>query len=512
MRHKRITGYGVGMLALLGQTIQGNDVYSHTFFSVRSVFQTAFPEKETMFRVDRADKKYDGIGGAFEIVGLYSESTKSNDLAKFFLPFGKTCLNVMEFNPQVNSQAQDLNNAKDIEARHFNIQTVQGTFQSRISICPKQKVGGIGIAYRQTLWRDCETEDMKLWLDVSFPVVKVTNQVILEEKVLNTGGGAIPGVIGLDGAPRVGTMRDAFKQTQMKYGRIDGKACSRWGVADVEVKFGWGTLWGDCCHLDGYVGFVAPTGTKIDQNVAARVFAPVVGDNHHWGIIFGNYSYFDVWCHNEHAIRLAYNMNGRILFKNHQWRSFDLKQKDWGRYMEIYSSLAQAQAAANTENSSSGSFGINSFTQCLEVNPRYTVDTNAAFMYTHCHWSAEIGYNFYVRHAEEVKLCKFNPQVALKAINGNGFLQLARDIRHNYEADNYTVDQFGNAQVKLSDIDLNSVSHPAVLANIIYASLGYDWNWCDFPFFVGVGGSYEFSEVNTTLNRWMVWGKIGMSF
>ena len=62
------------------------------------------------------------------------------------------------------------------------------------------------------------------------------------------------------------------------------------------------------------------------------------------------------------------------------------------------------------------------------------------------------------------------------------------------------------------NLDLCSGANPAAMTNMIYGTIGWNFDWCA-PMFVGVGGSYEFTPVkNTALNRWTVWGKWGVSF
>lgn len=525
----------LGLMVPVARATSGGDAYSRTFFSAPTHFQRGKPERETLFAAhDRLDKKDNGWGGMFEVVGYYSQSTNSSELAKFFFPFGKCQLNVAEFKQPVTDSAtgspinpnldSDWNNlTKDLEARHFNIQTSSGTttFQSTIKICPKQKVGGIGLAYRQTLWRDCNDEGPRLWLDIAMPIENVKNEIAILETVTSDGGGAV-NQLGLDNSPRVSNMTQAFAQSNWNYGKIDGKCRDQWGVSDVEVALGWRTMWEGCCQLDGYLGFIAPTGTKIDKKVAEFVFRPVVGNGHHWALIFGSYNNFDVWSHNNHKIDMAYSMHGQILFKNNQWRSFDLKDKDWSRYAEVYASLADAQAAfaANAADpdsifgANSGTSGINVFTRCLEINPRYIVDTNSALIYTYRdNFKVELGYNFYVRHAEEAKLCNWDEEIALKGILGNGDVSIARTINKHFRFDDLSESTSYNEAIITKDkLDLNSATHPGVLSNIVYANFAYDGSVCDVPWFVGAGGSYEFSKINTTLSRWTVWGKLGLSF
>lgn len=506
--------------------VDANDAYSRSTFSpTDEFFQRGHPIRETLFDVERADKKYDGIGGAIEVAGYFSQSTNPNELAKYFSPFGKVCLNVAEFKagvtdgggaPTTNQDSDYDDPTKNLEARHFNISTLSGTttFRSVIKLKPCQQTAGIGIAYRQTLWRNCEDETPRLWLDVALPIEYVRNQMKLQEAIISDGGGS-DGLVGLDGTVHVANMTQAFQQSTWLYGKIDGKCRYKWGLADVEVALGWGTYWGDCSYLNGYLGFLAPTGTKVNQKNAAYVFSPVVGNNHHWALIFGSYYGFDVWHHNEHEIDMAASAHGRVLFKNKQWRSLDLKDKDWSRYAEVYTFAQATQAAAATapSNQDIGSSGINFFTQCLEINPRWTADFNTAVLYKHCNWNVELGYNFFVRHAEGAKLCKWTPQIAQKDVIGAGNVNIARTINKHFRFDALSVAGFNEAQIQKSDLNLDSATHPAVLTNLVYASLGYNWScWCDTPMFASLGGSYEFSTINTTIDRWTVWGKLGVSF
>jgi hypothetical protein len=80
------------------------------------------------------------------------------------------------------------------------------------------KNAGVGIFYRQTLWRDCETENPMLWLDIALPIEYVSTRVQLSEKITSTGGGS-DGLTGLDGTTHVGSMTAAFKQAGWKFGR-----------------------------------------------------------------------------------------------------------------------------------------------------------------------------------------------------------------------------------------------------------------------------------------------------
>ncbi len=63
-----------------------------------------------------------------------------------------------------------------------------------------------------------------------------------------------------------------------------------------------------------------------------------------------------------------------------------------------------------------------------------------------------------------------------------------------------------------SQINFDSAAHPAIFSTTIYGALGYNCQAGDWPTFVLVGSSYDFSSINTSLHRWLVWIKGGIGF
>lgn len=501
----------LSLLSILNVSVYANTgkghVIAHTFFSVRPQYQSASPEKESFFRHDVMDIENCRIGGALEIVPFGGSSFQGGSLAEFFLPFGRSCLNVKEFNPNSGTN-QDGDPLKDVEARNFNIETVNHDFVSRICFCPKQTVFGLGITYKQALTRKCDGT-VGLWFEASMPIERIQNTMGLTEKIINDGGGAID-EIGLDDSPRVGNMVQAFKQHNWKYGKII-KGCNlvKWGVADLELKIGYNTI--DCgtCHLNSYAGILVPTGNKPKAHF---VFEPIVGNNHHFGLMLGNNYGFELLNRGNHKLWLEVDNNSRFLFHNHQTRSFDLMDEQWGRYLETYANKEQALDASNTSNENSGTSGINLFTGCFKVSPRFSFDNNAAMVYHHCNgFIGEAGYNFYARQAEDLCLKNWPAEAQIKNINGLGDTNIARTIKDNFPDSAIGVADY--APILKNDINLDTAGHPAIVVNTIYATMGYDFKVnFDRPGLIAIGGSYEFCSVNTALQRWLVWFKGTVSF
>lgn len=505
-------------LLVVAPVVYADDFAGHSFFTARPQFRLVSAEKEALFRNDRMLLREGGIQGTSQVVVYGGQSTNGCQLNQYFLPSNKTSLYVQEY--KTPSFIQDGQSSKDIEARNFNIVTESAsqTFRSNIAFNPQQKSFGIGFSWIQNIWHDCDGVP-RVWGEISFPVQYINNNMNLRENVLNDGGGVsnVAGVptTGLDGAPHVANMTQAFKQSTWRYGKVDNCAdLSAWGVSDVEVTFGYNALFSETCDFNSYVGFVAPTGTKIDQCNAAYIWRPVIGNNHHWGVLFGAHACFYLREYGSHTLRLEFDAEGQYLFKNNQWRSFDLVQQgQWSRYLEVYENVAAATAAAGSAsplNINAGTSGINVFTTCAQVRPRFTANTNSAFIYNYCGLQLEGGFNFFVRQAEQISKCSWNSDVAIKDVDGTGLTNSARTIKNNFIGSDISL--AGYTPVTLADLDLNSAAHPTMLSHTIYAAGGWSWDDIRIPTFIGFGGSYEFTTVNTALDRWLIFGKLGISF
>ena len=396
----------------LASTIQAGFVTSHTFFSLRPNFQSAMPERVSLFRNDLLDE-CQGFGGAFEAVFYGGVTTEegSEKIARFLLLPGcvTTCINVKEYNTEANeacppsSSSGDGNPTKDVEARHFNIRTVNESFASTVCFKPEQKLFGLGLCYKQTLSNKADGTT-GFWFEGSLPIERVENSVKLCETITNDGGGPIT-ALGLDDTPIVGNMREAFAQKGWRFGRITPEKHKKWGVADVELKIGYNSCACDTYTMNSYVGLIVPTGTRIR---ARYVFEPVVGNNRHFGVSLGSSFAFEIWRHCQYTIMMYVDNDTRYLLSNHQVRSFDLIGKPWGRYMSTYKTSEEAAFAANTFNANSGTSGINVFTQCVRVSPHLSSNVNTGFLLTRASdcasWMLEGGYNFFARQSEVIEL------------------------------------------------------------------------------------------------------------
>jgi hypothetical protein len=493
------------------------DVSGHTFLSIRPQFQSGMPEKESLWRRRATPCPCGfgpecGLGGAFQVVGFGGRSNKSARLGEFFM-FGGSNQLMVNSNQAVFPQVNPL---------HFGVEFAT-SFSSTIQFNPRQSVGGVGFEWRQYLGCVAECAG-NWWFDISFPVVHVSNRVTLTELGTLAVGALSPGA-----APNMTT---AFQGTT-NFASIGGRGNMMFGlipsgtqklkktkVADVEIKIGYDALCSDCCFVNGYVGALVPTGNRPK---GVFIFEPIVGHNRHTGFIFGSYLSYDVWSDCDRSLTWDVSFDSRYLFSGKETRSFDLKYRPWSRYLLVYANAADAAAGVPSP-------GINQFTQEFKVTPRFYTTMNTALCYSSmCGFQAEVGWNFWARQAEKLKLRNpFPSNVSIAALtNTNGFVAPpTTNILSNIGNNNFCGDcvvggiDECTAQLPISaattltaaDIDYASAANPATQSNIIYGTIGYNWDWCNMPMFVGFGGSYEFTSINTAINRWNIWGKFGVSF
>lgn len=510
--------------------VHAKKVTSKTHFSARPQFQSASPEFISGCRYDKDVAKKSSWGGHFQAVLFGGASGKSDDLGTYFMPFGSPYAKVSE----VLLPAADAGST--LHAEHFNILSLraaaagpgrlvdmrrnqspaaQNTFKSTISLHPREWSVGLGLSYQHLFNKK---SNHPLWLSISTPILHVETDVRLREVITNDGGGVaaqIPGV-----QPLFGTMKDALHQDAWLYGKIDNHAHHKTGFGDIEAKLGFIVAQTESIVFDLSLGLIIPTSNKQKNHF---MFEPQLGNGQHVGLLGGG-TFRVILCEDD-AAHWSFSYEAAVaaqyLFENTQKRSFDLINKPWSRYLEMYASNAQATGAAGTgvpaENLISTP-GINILTQDMKVEPGFNVTWNNAFVLNCSSWEFEVGYNLHAREAESVKLKhEWVESAAIKAVNGNGHTNSKRDITAstplNAVGNDTMLAMYHLSLIKATDLDLNSAAHPSVVSHTVYGAAGYRWTTCKWPFGVTYGGSYEFpSDGNKSLSRWTMWLKADISF
>jgi hypothetical protein len=494
-----------------------------TILTIHPLFVSQQPELVSSFRSDRNQTRENGRGGAFQALLFGSRTTNGDELSRYFFFNGQESLTVAEVGPV---SGQPGFGTQDLLAQDFNIFTVNGDFESKITTSPQQSVIGLGLHERHSFWKNHDI-GRGFWLSVSTSIQHVKNDMNFCEFIINDGGGANEAANNVV----VANMTEAFAQPDWCFGKIcANSSMKKTGLADIEFKIGYEWLEHEPAHMESYIGLIIPTGNK---NNGEYVFQPIVGRGKNVGIMFGSSLGIEIWNSTDGDKNIRYELanHTEILFRNTQTRSFDLKYRPWSRYLPVYANIEQAQEAAaltdplHRQNMSTP--GINVFTQEVKVTPGLTHNVNTAFVFTCRRFQAEAGYNFLAKRAEKVELdCPWQPVVALKhflgagqtnpirTINGNAYYeQRVENMDNDLELIPVPLAKYETAEIQATDLDLNSASTPAILVNSLYGTLGFHLYEREYPLFGNVGGSFTFSKNNNAVpHRWVIWAKMGVSF
>ena len=484
-----------------------------SFFSVRTPFQLNSPEFLAGWWYDRLDAKgKECRNGSLQLVALGGRSTDSYNLARYFTFNNSSTLHVAEANVLTPNTIPDV----DISANQLGIYTKNGNFESFVSFKPRYSFGGLGISYRQEFAQ--RSDGRAFWFLASAPVLYVKTGMHIKENVINDGGGVATQVF--PDAVIMPNATEAFAQPLYQYGKILDTNKARTALGDVTLLIGYKTVAHDDYDMNGYIGALVPTGNKVKGR---EVFEAMVGDNHHAGLILGSSSHVTLWeCDNGARLDFEFNANGQYLFKGKEVRSLDLKNKPWSRYMQMYANVTDAQAEFAIDNPYVYTPGINVLTKELNVFPGFSSTSNTAVTFTTACGTKqlELGYNFYARQSEYVELaCPWLVGPALKGSYPGGSTDSVQQIGNNYNAVNavntnppFSIPAYNGTEIQVTDLDMLSATHPAIISNTLYVNASYRCDQHEYPRFVSLGGSYEFEEDNTTLNRWTIWFKGGISF
>lgn len=178
-------------------------------------------------------------------------------------------------------------------------------------------------------------------------------------------------------------------------------------LANIDIILGYDFLLCEDYHFGAFFRASAPTGTKPD---AREVFQNIIGNGHHWEVGGGIDAHYDVWDCDDQTLGIYLNGVISHLFKDTQWRSFDIRTPRNGRGISClsrYTLLKEFDAA----NKFTGNLvpAINFTTR--KVRSSFSVEGDAALrlLYKSCGWALGVGYNVYGRSNEKLAdVCRNN--------------------------------------------------------------------------------------------------------
>ena len=193
----------------------------------------------------------------------------------------------------------------------------------------------------------------------------------------------------------------------------------------------------------------------------------------------------------------------QYLFESSNLRTFDLTNNgDFSRYLSV------------TTNGGLGFCRLANITTLgVNITPRSSLNLFADFVYTYKNVNFMIGYNFWWRDNEKLKLKdSFDESYAISGLNTNIGFEPENYYPDAKISDNQIDRPFTTfTAIKQSDLNLDSAKVEKVITNKFYFNIGFDGKIKNDRCWIDGGFDYEIADRNRTLSGWSVYLICGVS-
>jgi hypothetical protein len=415
---------------------------------------------------------------AAQFNAVYQHSIKDWCPAKkYFLLNCKPVVTVIGDNAPLAGYPKKIVN-RDIRAEWLNL---DDTFEGKLTISPEQRQAGGIIELNTDLYPLIDWDFFKSWwVGISIPIFNVRNK-------LNTTGSS-PEVLA------------ALKRNDLEFARLIECEDSKTGIGEIAFKLGGTFLNHDGFLLSYFTGLGIP-GERSPQ--PTRLFPATLGNHGHATLFAGIAFRLPLLEYSEACnLRFFFDIENRYYIDNHQCRTFDLKNKQWSRYMPVrLEGIEQTIPAANV------------LTQRVEVKPHSFTDLSTGLEFSSYGWYFAGGYNLWTHATEQLKFSDLKCDKIQRSFTRYGLA----GITNTTSASESTIAvQAANdtdfVTINETDIDLNSGAGRGATVNRIHGVFSYYDECAEGGMFGTLGAFYEFPSGNTALKNWGVWAKIGTEF
>ena len=395
----------------------------------------------------------------------------------------------------VTGDAYPLAPVRDVRAEWLGINN--DSFYGTLTLNPHQKQFGFELEAYFPFEGVCKATTMldNWWLAVRMPVVYVENDIRLrQDRVQNIGTGAAFDII------------SAFNQSAWHAARMVGKQ-HRVGLAEINMRVGSTYLDSDYFEFGYYSGVSFPT--TGPQN-ACNIFHPYAGRNGHFCIDSGINMQIPLnSCTQVYAIGWFIDLEVRWFLRERQCRTFDLRHKQWSRYL-LFNQLDGFQIRNIP--------GVNILTREVWVDPYGIVDFSTGWRYIDDRIEGEVGYSLWGHGNEHLRLIHPFPDnygIAGPVDMAHPTLVTTASQSTIAQQAAFDADSNGNPvliNISAKDLDLWSAASRSAIVHKIHAAFAVKRQKTKYDAFIGLGGSWEFPQRNSALEVWELWAKIGAAF
>ena len=287
------------------------------------------------------------------------------------------------------------------------------------------------------------------------------------------------------------------KQEPLKYAKIkEGGKLSKTGFADVECTLGYEC--GNGYYLRPFVGAVIPTGNRPNGEY---LFEPVLGSAGQWGVAAGFEGMTVAYETPDTIIDLVGSGQIKYFFNNRQKRTVGFKSSDWS------SRRSWGHYELFGEDGKAGVFpAANVLTRDVKVQQGVVFDSHLGCNFRHRRCMINLGYNYYSRARESVKVRHWDDDsyaLASTAYRTDATFDIDSDPNP------FTTDNLDGPITK-EMIDTSVAESPALVSHKLYGMVSYVRS--SLPISFGVGASYEFAQGNAALQGYELFARVNVSF
>lgn len=301
---------------------------------------------------------------------------------------------------------------------------------------------------------------------------------------------------GVTNAATTGEVRDiltAFNNSTWNYQKIRTTSKTSINVAEVRLGIGRSLLSNGRATAATYSAISIPTKKSATNEY---MFEPQIGYNGHIGIIFGAHLQLPLTREENRGQAMFFlDFENNSLIRNKQFRTFDLKNKEWSRFLQY------------RKNGFAAEQGVNIMTRKTRCSPYSIMQASSGMRFMFRKVEGQIGCGVWGHAAERLVLdTAWEEQYGI--IGTTNITSASASTIASIAANDAAF-----TTVKTTDIDLESAASPATVTFSAHASLGGRGRGENADGFWGIGSFVEIPRNNTKAFKiWGLWATVGGAF
>ena len=410
----------------------------------------------------------------------YQRSFNSDKLKDYFLMEDRNTLKI-----RGTAHANYTNLDTDIRAQWLGL---PNDFEGTLTIKPEQSQFCVNISGRRSLPKLLNSSLFEnMWLFFDAPIVIARNTLNFKQEAVSGAAAATVAVRDIE---------TAFNNSEWNYQKIKTTKRSTTNLGHLRLGFGTTFIADGQKLVATYSALSIPT-AKTQNN--QYMFQPQVGFNGHWAMVWGVQMQLPVTRQtDQNATCLFLELENTCLIRNDQYRTFDLKNKEFSRFLL----LRQKDQTTNTTTP-----GVNILTQSVRASAYALIDACAGVRFNVGYAQAELGFGAWGHNKERLRLnhpWKETYGIAGTTTNTSASASTIKTLAANDAV--FT-------PIKETDLDFTSASSLATVVYRAHASLGARGRGQDSNALFGCGAFVEIPRNKTTaFSQWGVWVKAGGAF